>query len=210
MKCPGCAKTLLFSRVYCPFCRSHILTAPRPKAVSVIGWASLLLGGFLCLIMAGDSDMRTGPLHAKSPLLQAWIYAGPVAAFVCGTLILRGVNLARWVLIMWFGFNTARGLVMTLGRSAPTLQAGRVLAAVFVGACAYYLFRRDATAFFRPTPSLAVTPPVAASDQKQCAECGASFPESDMLIHGDLQICAACKPRFLQKLREGLVRQDTA
>lgn len=37
-----------------------------------------------------------------------------------------------------------------------------------------------------------------------CAECGGSFHRDDMITHGNLHICANCKPVFMQKLAEGV------
>jgi uncharacterized RDD family membrane protein YckC len=36
-----------------------------------------------------------------------------------------------------------------------------------------------------------------------CAECGQAFPPDQMIRHGNVFICAGCKPVFLQKLGEG-------
>jgi uncharacterized RDD family membrane protein YckC len=36
-----------------------------------------------------------------------------------------------------------------------------------------------------------------------CAECLKIFPMDEMIRHGDVRICANCKPVFLQKLAEG-------
>jgi uncharacterized RDD family membrane protein YckC len=40
--------------------------------------------------------------------------------------------------------------------------------------------------------------------QVLCAECGKPFPPEEVIRHGDQYICAACKPVFLQKLKEGV------
>lgn len=37
-----------------------------------------------------------------------------------------------------------------------------------------------------------------------CLECGRFFPESELLRHGEIRICAGCKPIFVQRLREGM------
>lgn len=42
-----------------------------------------------------------------------------------------------------------------------------------------------------------------AKPQAVCAECGKVFPEDETIRHGDLRVCANCKPIFLQKLQEG-------
>lgn len=36
-----------------------------------------------------------------------------------------------------------------------------------------------------------------------CSHCGRSFPQGQMISYGDQVICAACKPIFIQKLKEG-------
>ena len=36
-----------------------------------------------------------------------------------------------------------------------------------------------------------------------CAECGRHFDPNDMIKHGEVFICAGCKPIFMQKLAEG-------
>jgi len=42
------------------------------------------------------------------------------------------------------------------------------------------------------------TPPTAV-----CSQCGRSFPRDQVVTYEDQVICAACKPLFVQKLREG-------
>jgi uncharacterized RDD family membrane protein YckC len=36
-----------------------------------------------------------------------------------------------------------------------------------------------------------------------CAECGKVFPVDETIRYGEVRVCAACKPVFLQKLQEG-------
>lgn len=40
--------------------------------------------------------------------------------------------------------------------------------------------------------------------KKSCSECGKFFPEDELANYNDALICAACKPAFLQKIREGV------
>ena len=42
-----------------------------------------------------------------------------------------------------------------------------------------------------------------AADEAVCAECGGIFNKQDMIHHGNMYVCANCKPVFMQKLREG-------
>ncbi len=37
-----------------------------------------------------------------------------------------------------------------------------------------------------------------------CYECWQHFPKNDLVVFGDFHVCAGCKERFLQKLREGV------
>ena len=53
-------------------------------------------------------------------------------------------------------------------------------------------------ALFEGVPAAPATSAVA------CTECGKTFPESDLLPHHSARVCAACKPLFVQKLREGV------
>jgi len=41
------------------------------------------------------------------------------------------------------------------------------------------------------------------SQETACSQCGRTFPAADLIRHGDLRICADCKPVFLQRLKEG-------
>ena len=49
----------------------------------------------------------------------------------------------------------------------------------------------------------AVPAPVAAGGQV-CAECGRSFSREDMIPFGDRWVCADCKPRFVEMLKQGV------
>ena len=39
--------------------------------------------------------------------------------------------------------------------------------------------------------------------QTICAECGGVFPAEETIRYGNVNVCAVCKPRFMQKLAEG-------
>ncbi len=42
-----------------------------------------------------------------------------------------------------------------------------------------------------------------ARPQAVCSECGKVFPAEETIGYGNVRVCAACKPTFLQKLQEG-------
>lgn len=52
-----------------------------------------------------------------------------------------------------------------------------------------------------PADSANVPPPLAAT--AQCVECGNTFPVDELIQHGNVRVCANCKPVFMQKLAEG-------
>lgn len=54
-----------------------------------------------------------------------------------------------------------------------------------------------------PMPPPAQPPAPLNPNQVVCAECGKVFPIEETIQHGNLRVCAACKPVFLQKLAEG-------
>ncbi|HEV2695950.1 MAG TPA: RDD family protein [Verrucomicrobiae bacterium] len=39
--------------------------------------------------------------------------------------------------------------------------------------------------------------------QVVCSQCGGTFPASEVIRYGSTSVCAACKPVFVQKLKEG-------
>jgi uncharacterized RDD family membrane protein YckC len=45
--------------------------------------------------------------------------------------------------------------------------------------------------------------PAEATPEAVCAECGKIFPIDETIRYGNVRVCAACKPVFLQKLSEG-------
>jgi uncharacterized RDD family membrane protein YckC len=51
--------------------------------------------------------------------------------------------------------------------------------------------------------SIPSAPGAAASNQVRCAQCGGMFPPENTIRYGTVNVCAACKPIFLQKLAEG-------
>lgn len=46
--------------------------------------------------------------------------------------------------------------------------------------------------------------PAPALGEVTCAECARSFPRTEVISYDKFHVCAACKPVFFQKIREGL------
>jgi uncharacterized RDD family membrane protein YckC len=52
-------------------------------------------------------------------------------------------------------------------------------------------------------PSAAISADPAGTHR--CAECGHLFPDAEMIAFENARVCAACKPIFVQKLKEGIL-----
>jgi hypothetical protein len=198
MKCPVCRRTLWFIRTSCPFCKASIIAPPRPRSVTIISWIAIVLGGLtlFSLMLISKSDVARFTLQHPFAFLR--FCAGPLLALPSGVAMLRGMNWGRWVLVLWLGYNAAMRLVF----GSPRLTPLNLLNPLVFGTVVYFLFRPGATAFFRNPATVAsqATP----DGQALCAECGGVFGVEEMVRHGSLYVCARCKPRFVQKLREGV------
>jgi uncharacterized RDD family membrane protein YckC len=57
------------------------------------------------------------------------------------------------------------------------------------------------------TTTAAAAPPVpvatGAGESRYCSECGRSVPASQLIMFGDVAVCAQCQPGYSQRLREG-------
>jgi hypothetical protein len=43
---------------------------------------------------------------------------------------------------------------------------------------------------------------------RYCTSCGNRFPSSDLAMFGESAVCAACKPAYVQRLRQGMTSTD--
>lgn len=199
MKCPACGNSLWFVRTSCAFCKVNIKAPPRPRSVTNIGWTLIAFGGLSLLgVSLNATSEAATKFRTEHPFAALHFYAGPIVALVCGTVILRGMNWARWLFLVWFGYNGISHCVTTVSWRSPLTAIGPVLFATTI----YFLWRPAATAFFCEAP--VVAPESVRQSVPACAECGIAFPLEDMVRVGTLYTCAACKPAFVQKLREGV------
>jgi len=60
----------------------------------------------------------------------------------------------------------------------------------------------EASAWARGTTS--GTSAGATAGERYCAECGRAFPTSEMVAYAESWVCAACKPVFFRRVKEGL------
>ena len=212
MKCPSCGKSLWFVRTFCPFCKTTISAPARPRPVTIISWFAIVFGGVVFLVSlflakSPDGQRVISDYRSQHPFLYARILAGPLVALACGTFMLRGANWARWLFALLFGYNVISNIAYSSSRSlGPDLLGGLIF-----GAAVYHLFRPAATAFFRgravEKPGVPATngsdSSVATSTQAACAECSGMFSTEDLISYDGVQVCAGCKPIFIQRLLEG-------
>jgi hypothetical protein len=108
----------------------------RPLPVNVISWIYIAAGvvGF--------------GVHAKELITEGvfqtdamWLVLVPFLAMAAGVYMLRGRNWARWLAVAWMAFH----VVLSAFHSAQQLAVHAVMLALFV----YFLFRPEATAYFR-------------------------------------------------------------
>jgi uncharacterized RDD family membrane protein YckC len=63
----------------------------------------------------------------------------------------------------------------------------------------------EGMAQWEPYRSSTAAPATLATTTTQlCSQCGQSFPEEDMLSYEGSWVCAACKPVFFQRIKEGV------
>ena len=57
---------------------------------------------------------------------------------------------------------------------------------------------------YNTVPELLAGAPPSAPGNVVCSECGRSFPPSEVISYGGFWVCAACKPLFFQRIKEGV------
>ena len=108
----------------------------RPWRITFIAWLFVVAG--LADIGFNLSGVRQQPFDYDS----LWPIGLGLVAIVCGFLLLRGNNWARWLSVAWLAFHV---IVGSFGSIQKLIAHGLLLAVI-----AYFLFRREAGSFFRP------------------------------------------------------------
>ena len=118
----------------------------RPRSVTVISWMFIAFG---CIALLAsllprfpEEGKRLAEFRSQHPVQYARFFVAPVLVLVCGgVFMLRGSNLARYLLVIGFGYN----LFVNVLHSPLRLALPGLLFAVVVN----FLFRPPASAFFR-------------------------------------------------------------
>jgi hypothetical protein len=69
---------------------------------------------------------------------------------------------------------------------------------------------REGMENWQPLSTVRVVAPGGGAATATCAECGRSFPVSNLIQLSGVSICAQCKPVYLQKLSEGVTTPSAA
>ena len=119
----------------------------RPRSVTVISWIFIAFGGIALLNSQlpklPGAEESIAEYRSQHPVLYAVMLAGPIVAVVCGVFMLRGHNWARWLLVIWFGYNVIGNVLHS--------PLKLLLPGLLFGVAVFFLFRPRATAFFRGT-----------------------------------------------------------
>jgi hypothetical protein len=111
----------------------------RPRSITVISWI-FLAAGFIGLAYHATE------FNARSPFEYdvVWVCFVRLLAILCGVFMLRGSNWARWLLVVWLGYHV---ILSVLHTPFELLVHSLLFAGVL-----YFLFRPQASAYFRATP----------------------------------------------------------
>ena len=107
----------------------------RPLAVTIIAWIFVLVGIVTCVSHASEIQ----PYAIRYDDVAA--VGISLVAVLCGIYMLRGSDWARWLAVAWLAFH----VILSGFHSRRELIVHTVLLAMF----AYFLFRPEATAYFR-------------------------------------------------------------
>lgn len=110
----------------------------RPVSVTIVGWLFIVVG-VVSFIFHVSNIKSLHPFPKDAP----WILGVAALALIAGTFMLRGHNWARWLAIAWLAFHV---ILSAFHSVQQTLVHTLLLAAI-----GYFLFRRQATTYFRET-----------------------------------------------------------
>jgi hypothetical protein len=111
-------------------------SSKRPLSVTIIGCIFVAIGIIATAVHGAE-------LKGQAPVQQdvVWAVLVSLVALVCGIYMLRRSDWARWLAMAWLAFHVLLSI-----HSRQELVVHSALFAVF----AYFLFRTEARAYFRP------------------------------------------------------------
>jgi hypothetical protein len=121
----------------------------RPRSITVISWIFIVFGG-IGFIASLLPYLELAPAQRIAELKAHWIlHLARIIAVVCGVFMLYGFNWARWLLVAWIVFH----IILSVLHSPLQLLMHTLIFSIVL----YFLFRQQASAYFRP-PSTELPP----------------------------------------------------
>ena len=113
----------------------------RPRSITIISWLFIAVGVIALLYHLAPQLLaqRDGQRPLEQGLL--WVCLVRVLAVLSGVFMLRGSNWARWLLVVWLAYH----IILSAFHSLTQV----VVHALLFGVVLYFLFRPQASAYFR-------------------------------------------------------------
>jgi hypothetical protein len=108
----------------------------RPLSITIISWIFIAAG-----IVGVAYHATEFNIHDPFANDQAWVLFSRLLAIAGGIFTLRGVNWARWLLLIWIVYHVYISFFHEFSQLATH--------AVLLVVVAYFLFRKDAAEYFR-------------------------------------------------------------
>ena len=104
---------------------------PRPRSITIISWLFIIFGSIA---------LFTGLLPFSDIKSHWYVHLSRILQIVAGVFMLYGRNWARWLLVAWIAFHIVVGAL----HGVVTLVMHVVIFSVIL----FFVFRRDANAYF--------------------------------------------------------------
>src|SRR5690348_10682015 len=104
-------------------------------------WSVIIIAWLFVVVGAGDIVAGLWVVRRQFHSDSLWLIGLGVVAIVCGFFLLRRSNWARWIAVAWLAFHVA----LSFDSRSKLVVHGALLALL-----AYFLFRTQANAYFRP------------------------------------------------------------
>ena len=103
----------------------------RPRSITIISWFFIIFGSIALL---------SGVLPFSELMSHWYVHLSRLLMIVAGVFMLKGMNWARWLLVLWIAFH----IIISALHSPLTLLLHIVIFSVIL----YFVFRRQSSAYF--------------------------------------------------------------
>ena len=114
---------------------------PRPLSITIISWLFIVFG-VMALVAGLWPLMHMRGADRLADFEKHWmVHLSRAAQIIAGVFMLRGKNWARWLLVVWLAFHVIVGALHSMFHLVTHV--------IVFAAGMYFLFRRNASAYFR-------------------------------------------------------------